>query len=394
MNRLKIGIITHNFPTSDTDRQNAGIFVYDLAKALSQKSEVVVFSPGPENIVKNLGGIRVHFFKFNQKLGNLKLYNPGHLLQLGNFFINGRKSLDSFLNKNPGIDFIISMWAFPSGFFAYNAFKKKNIPYAIYSLGSDIYIYAKRPLVKNLVKKYLNEAGFLLADSPDLVSELEKITGKKATFLPSASNFPGLKTRKAVRSKKIVLTFLGRMEKIKGVDIFVNALILLQGDIDKFTINFIGDGSFYDYVKTSLNDYPNAKLWGNLDNTKKIAEVLRNSDWLVIPSRSDSIPLVFSEAMKLSLPVIAADLPDLKYLVKKYKVGYLFKSGSIRDLTSVLRKVLTEKENHSDFRVNTIEAAKIFDLSKSSDKLISLIKRSLRFSPSAAILKQNLPKGK
>lgn len=43
---MKILIITHNYPVSAGDRQNAGIFVYDFAHELVKYAEVTVFCPG------------------------------------------------------------------------------------------------------------------------------------------------------------------------------------------------------------------------------------------------------------------------------------------------------------------------------------------------------------
>src|SRR3989338_3481981 len=166
MKKLKIGIITHNFPLSEKDRQNAGTFVYDFAKALNKKAKVVVFAPGAKNQIKEIGGIKTYFFKFKEKLGDLRIYNPLHLFKLVYFFIKGKKALNRFINENSDIDFILSMWAFPSGFFAYDIFRRKKIPYAIYSLGSDIYVYAKKPILKTLINTYLASAKFRIADSP------------------------------------------------------------------------------------------------------------------------------------------------------------------------------------------------------------------------------------
>lgn len=377
MKKLKIGIITHNFPSSISDRQNAGIFVYDFAKAMNKNTEIVVFSPGPADDIRNIGGIKTHFFKFKGKLGDLKIYNPFDLLKFANFFIKGRKALNSFIDKNPDIDFVISMWAYPSGFFANKILKKRNIPYAIYCLGSDIYIYAKKPLLKEFIQAYLKESAFNLADSPDLAAKTDLLSNSKTIFVPSASN---ISKEIIVRKKnlKTVLTFMGRLEKVKGIDIFIDALKLLNSDANNYQINIIGSGSLENYINSQLTylDKLSVKIWGNINNPKKISSILIGSDWLVIPSRSDSIPLVFSESMKLSLPVIVSSLPDLKYLVKKYNVGMTFKTGSVNSLASVL-KLTSKNENYREYEKNTKKAAEIFDLKIISDKLLRLIKKNL-----------------
>lgn len=375
MKELKIGIFTHNFPVSEKDRQNAGVFVFDLARSLNRFAEVVVLAPGSDETVKMVAGLKIYSFKFIDKLGNLKVYNLSHLFKFGKFFISGNKALEKIIDENRDLDFVISMWAYPSGFFANRVFKTLGVPYAVYALGSDIYVYGKKPILKNLIKKYLLDAKFLVADSPDLAKEVEKISGKKTHFLPSASSIR-LKTQKIKnKNPKIIFTFLGRLEKIKGIDIFMDALEDL--DSAKLKVNIIGDGSLFNNIKEESKNRPWIKLWGNISDFYKIAAILKNSDWLIIPSRSDSIPLVFSEAMKLSLPVIASDLPDLMYLIKKYRVGLLFKKENKSDLSKVLKKALIKNPDYLQFKKNTKEAAKIFNLGLTSAKLMDLIRLNI-----------------
>src|SRR3989344_2416928 len=181
--KLKIGLITHNFPNSDKQRMNAGIFSFDLAKALSKKAEVVVFSPGTSKGKRRIGGIMAYFFEFSAKLGSLKIYNPLHFIKFISFFISGEKALNQFIRENPDIDFVISMWAFPGGDFANYFNRKFKIPYAIYCLGSDIYIYAQKPILKNMIKKYLMSAKFILADGIDLADKTEQLSGRRVQFL-------------------------------------------------------------------------------------------------------------------------------------------------------------------------------------------------------------------
>ena len=373
MKKLKIGIITHNFPSSESDRQNAGIFVYDLAKELNKKAEVLVFSPGPSDIVKKISSIKTYFFKFEKKLGSLKVSNPKDLLSFANFFFKGNQSFVSFLDKNRDLDFIISMWAFPSGFFAYKALRKYGIPYSIYCLGSDIYIYSKKPILKNEITKYLKSAKFLTADSPDLANETKELSGKETIFLPSSSAL-NIEKSSAKKNSKTVFTFLGRLEKVKGIDILIETFTELKNE--KYQLNIIGDGSLTKWIKQQTGNNPNIRILGNISNHKKISSILNNSDWLIIPSRSDSIPLVFSESMKHNLPVITSDLPDLKYLVNKFKIGYVFEKENTQSLKKIIEATLAGRSNHKEFKKNTKKAAEIFDLKKTSDKLINLVKQN------------------
>lgn len=373
---MKIGILTHNFPLSKDDRQNAGVFVYDLAEELSKKNNVVVFAPGKKNGTQMMGRVKIHWFKWKEgKLGNLRLWNPIDLFKLISFFINGFRQLDNFYLQNK-IDQVIAMWAFPSGLFAYLLNKKFHVSYCVWALGSDIYIYAQKPFLKGLIRKILHNARVLLADGIDLTRQVEDLSGKKCHLLPSASRFENIEQKISKKEKSISIAFLGRMEAVKGADVLIEALMRIKGH-KIFKVHMMGAGSLLSILKKRVNQNglsDQVKFYGNVGDKNAITKVLSRSDWIVIPSRSDSIPLVFSEAMKMKLPVIASDLPDLKYLVKKYKIGYTFPVEDSKSLSEILKALPTRADERNRFVKNTKNVAKIFSIESSARQLIEYIK--------------------
>lgn len=376
---MNIGIITHNFPLSLKDRQNAGIFVNDIAQELAIKNRVTVFSPAEEGRGNRVGGVKIVNFPTikGKKLGDFKFWNPIDAVRFFSLFIGGFLKLSGFIKKNK-IDVNVVMWAFPSGVFSYFAKKIYKIPYVTWCLGSDIYVYGKLPLIKYVVRAILRSSDFVFADGIDLAKEVESISGRKCIFIPSASKAK-FKRGHIKREKGVIsLAFVGRMESIKGPDIFLEALGLIGEDLSKFKAYFIGDGSLLETLKKKVKDMHLDKqivFYGNIDDFQRISDVTRVTDWLVIPSRSDSIPLVFSEAMKCATPVVTSDLPDLKYLIEKYKVGYLFNKGDFRSLASIMRRLPDSDKERNMFSKNTKLAAINFSIEKSSERLMSYLNK-------------------
>lgn len=374
---MKVNVFTHNFPNSSRDRKNAGIFVYDFCEELNNKVNVVVCHPDKKKKKKKVGSVRVKTFSWfgGKSLGRLKLWNPLDIVRFISLFYGGFTSIGD-LEK---VDINIAMWAFPSGVFAYLAKRIHKTPYIVWCLGSDIYIYAKLPIIRSVVKKVLKNADYVFADGIDLGKKVERLLKRECIFLPSASKVEFRKSKATKKDKdKIVLTFMGRMESVKGPDIFLEALVLLKKDLSKYKINYIGDGSLLTGLKQRVKEEgvdKHIKFYGNINDFQRISDILKGSDWLVIPSRSDSIPLVFSEAMKNGLPIIASDLLDLEYLIDNYKVGYIFKKENINSLERVLGELSKAKEERSIFVNNTKSAAKDFDLKTSADKLLGFLKK-------------------
>lgn len=372
-----IGIITHNYPANSADRQNAGVFVYDLATELSKKNKVSVYFPGASSKGNHQGKVKTQTFKVigGKKLGDFKIWNPLDSIRLFQFFISGFSNLSHFLH-NKKINVNIVMWAFPSGIFAYYAKKRFGIPYVVWCLGSDIYIYGQKPIFKQIVRAVLRNADFVFADGIDLAQKTETLFGGRCTFVPSASNVASKVSKVQKMSGVTTLTFVGRLEKVKGVDVLINSLAKVK-NLDKFKINIIGGGSLQKELEDKIaseNLENHVTFYGNISDFQKISGIVRSSDWLIIPSRSDSIPLVFSEAMKCGTPIIASALPDLSYLVKTYNVGYLFNPGSFRQLAGIIVKLPKLKSEQKKFAANTRKAANDFSIEKSAQKIVSYIK--------------------
>ena len=371
-----IGIITHNLPYNLGNRQNAGIFVYDIAQEIAVNNSVVIFCPAEGGRKSKLGKLSIINFPVisGNKLGNLKFYNPVDIFRFIIFFISGTFSLVRFItHKNITVN--ISMWAFPSGVFAYLAKIFFGIPYVTWCLGSDIYVFAKKPILKNIIRLILRNSSFVFADGLDLSHKVEKLSGKKCIFIPSATNVK-YRRKAFLKSKNIInLVYVGRLELIKGPDILLRALTLIKKDISRFIIHIIGDGSLLESLKKKAidNNISNQIVFhGNID-FREISNIVNKADWLIIPSRSDSIPLVFSESMKCGTPIIASNLPDLKYLIDKYKVGILFKKNDSRGLANLITKLPKLNSDRVYFFKNTKIAAKDFNIEKSAHEVISYI---------------------
>jgi len=381
MSKKKIAIITHNYPDTVRDRKNAGVFVYDFAEELGKRSKVSVLHLSRRDSPFRVGQTKVFPLKWHvrKKLGHFNALNPLDYLTYTLSFLLAARSLLGFHIKNREIDFYLAMWALPSGLFGLilkTLFGKK---YAVWVLGSDVYKYSKFPIVGYFIGQVIKRSDYVFADGIDLKNKAEELSGREVLFLPSASKFnnkPLSKMRLARKKSKIRITFLGRMEPVKGPDIFLSALGRLGSKISLLDVHMIGDGSL---TKALIKEARLGKIGkhitfhGNISNPVRIKSILSTSDWLVIPSRSDSIPLVFSEAMKARTPIIASDLPDLQYLVKKYMVGLNFKKEDPKHLALILSKAMKDEKKRESYKQNTVKAARDFDVRQSVRKFIKVV---------------------
>lgn len=384
---MKIVFITHNYPLYESERSNAGIFVADLVKNMIKKRvsiEVFILNADVTRTVKKYNGRLIEHFigkgSVKKSLSKIKVYNPLDLLGLLYLFITNYRELYASLNQKE-IDFILAFWAIPSGIIADNLAKRLKIPFGIWALGSDIYVYQKYPIVNTIINRAISNAKILFADGVNLARIVSDFSGKSCQFLPSSTVFPPLANRKSLReSKNVVFAYLGRMERLKGPDIFLKSLTYLPKN-SNFHAFFLGGGDLLEELKKKSHEYglqQKVKFLGMIFDVKIIQAYLCMANYLVIPSRSDSIPLVIHEAAKCGTPVVTSSVGDMPELVKKYQIGYSFPSQNEKELSMLLRTLIKRgKNNKKYFSSNLKKFSDLFDLDIIATKLLKEIESTL-----------------
>lgn len=336
---MRIALLTHNYPQNSKDRKDAGIFLYDFASELSKKAEVFIFCPNFEGEKEKYTKVPVTWFPWKggkEKFGNWSPKNPKSILQFINLMSEGKKAGLEFAKKNK-IDFCLAAWALPAGVFAQEVKKKLGIPYATWSLGSDINQYAKLPILGATIKNVLKDADLRFANSWLLCEKITKISGKYSKFMPAVTNLQTTKV-KPEGLKGFNFLFVGRLEKVKGPDVLLEAINILAKKNLKFHMHILGDGSLLE----SLEDYKKQNkledfvTFHGRANEETVAKYMLGADRLVIPSRSESLPLVLLEAAKAGLPVIMTDVGDCKRMVQRYKVGFVANPEDAISLASAM----------------------------------------------------------
>jgi glycosyltransferase involved in cell wall biosynthesis len=132
--------------------------------------------------------------------------------------------------------------------------------------------------------------------------------------------------------------FAGRINRQKGFDLLAQAAAGLP-DIP-FRIAGNEDRRFVEGL--SLTE--NIVLAGNLSPTE-MEEVFQYARFLVFTSRSyEGFPMVFLEAMKHRIPVIAPNLAGYPEIIRDRHNGLLYTPGDAADLAAKIRMLWDDKE--------------------------------------------------
>ena len=220
---MKICILTSSYPLNILDsKAAAGLFVRDFAIELAKVDhQVYIFTQAREGDIEDDLELKVVRFNWNggeKPLARLNPLNPKELIPIISLMRNGKRSFFKLIMEEK-IDYCLVMWAFPSGYFAFQAYKECNIPYAIWSLGSDVWTLGRYPIMRWFLKRIFRNAKALFADGNDLAREVMRISGKECKFLPSTRNLPVNEIEAADINRDLKnFLFIGRWgKKTKGL---------------------------------------------------------------------------------------------------------------------------------------------------------------------------------
>lgn len=367
-------LVTTSFPDGTSGSEAAGSFVEDLAKQLSLHIMVTVLAPGKKTSIETLENLTIKRFAVPRlPLSLLKAHIPFHWRAIIKTIFSGKAALEEICEQKT-VDHIFSLWVLPSGYWAYRIKKKKGIPYSVWALGSDIWSLGKMPAIRNVLKTTITDSYRSFADGYKLANNVRSISNRDCDFLPSSRALP-LPEPKTLRSKPpFHLAYIGRWHPNKGVDILLDSLKMLDNNqwVLIKEIMICGGGPMEELVHRKCNALINQgrpiTLRGYVDK-EDAAKILHQADYLIIPSRIESIPVIFSDAMQCMCPVISTPVGDMPKLINEHNVGFLSSEPSSEALLHVIQKALTTKPN--TFTDSLIKAQPEFNIQTTAKTLIS-----------------------
>jgi len=381
-NLTHIAIMTTSFPGGEPGSEAAGSFVEDFAQELSKHVTVTIVAPSKlmrsDEKYDNLT-----ISRFEVPRLPLSLLEPANLLHWPLIFKTLRAGMYALerVTTESRIDHILALWVLPSGYWARRLWKKRGIPYSVWALGSDIWILGKIPLVKNILKGVISDSSICFADGFTLKRDVEKISGKSCEYLASTRTLPTIKRKQVSMIPPYRLAYLGRWHTNKGIDLLIEGLQLLCNDDWKLIkeVRICGGGPLAEMVKLGCDrlHFVNRPLtlMGYL-NKKEVAELFLWADYVLLPSRMESIPVVFSDAIQSECPVIAMPVGDIPYLVSKYKVGILSKEVSSKAFSAAIREAMLKPP--CTYIDGLVAIKRQFDLSLAVDRFMSFLTEGKR----------------
>lgn len=367
-----IALISTSYARSGDGSEAAGAFVADLAQELSARVPVRVIAPGRSETRTRNGSVEIWSFQAPDKpLSLLSPRNPANWPVIVRT-LRSLKRAALASNHDRQVAHALGFWALPSGWAARALQREHSVPYSVWALGSDIWSLGRLPVVRGILGSVARDATQAYADGVQLAEEAARITGKPFEFLPSTRKLVAARNSPVSIQPPFRLLFLGRWHPNKGVDLLMQALsILAEDDWAKIAeVHIAGGGPLEDLVKTEVAKLQAAgrpvRLSGFLDRDRA-CKAFAEADRLLLPSRIESIPVVYSDAMKFALPVVSMPTGDLPALIDS-GTGWLADRIDAPAFASAIRRALSSMHDEQALRAMDEK----FAIEKIADRIAAL----------------------
>lgn len=169
-------------------------------------------------------------------------------------------------------------------------------------------------------------------------------------------------------NKENLIIFVGRLEDIKGCDIFLNALKI--ADLKDFRVEILGDGSQKNELESlAKNLNINVKFLGSI---KEIQNFYKRAKIIVSSSKSEGLSNVLIESIFYKCLRVATPTNGAKELINDGVDGFLSKDFSPNELAKSIQKAINCDEKISQ---NAYKNIANFKLENIYQKWLDLIKK-------------------
>jgi D-inositol-3-phosphate glycosyltransferase len=235
------------------------------------------------------------------------------------------------------------------------------------------------------------QADLLIASTAEEADELVRAYGASAdrvavvppgvdlsTFRPLDR---GEARRKIGYSYEPLVLFVGRLERLKGVEIAIRALALLKGRANPdLRLLVLGEDSRDGDESEKERLKAIASALGVRDRVDFLGSVAHHelpyfysaADVCVMPSYTESFGLVGLEAQACACPVVASDVPGLRSVVRDEVSGYLIDGDDPSAYAERIGRLLAHPELARQMGLHGSLLAQRFSWGRTADRLETL----------------------
>jgi teichuronic acid biosynthesis glycosyltransferase TuaC len=286
------------------------------------------------------------------------LTGPGlttHNVESEAYYWGVSKTVEQLWREAP-FDVIHAHFIYPDGVVGARLARRYGVPlviteHAFWQPWLDQY-----PLVRKQAVAAAHASAFHIAVSQSVRQNIAQFTGEsdRLRVIPVGVDmevFTPLPAGQQPESDSIL--YVGRIHETKGVDVLLNAMRLLVERRPTVRLSLIG-GSFYPQwreqeerlkrLAEEINLIQHVRFLG-VQPSDQVAEAMRRSTLLVLPSRRETLGAVLIEALACGTPVVATRCGGPEDVVTE-SVGRLVPKEDPSSLAEAMEEVLDQRQRY------------------------------------------------
>ncbi len=156
---------------------------------------------------------------------------------------------------------------------------------------------------------------------------------------------PALYRREAPTFGKRV-AFVGRLDPVKGALLLIEAMATVLKTHPDATLTLAGDGPARApaAARAKALGIANAVHFAGFLTQPQVADLLANSDMLVLPSFAEGLPVVYMEALASRIPVVASRVAGVQELVEDGVTGFTVPPGDVPTLADRMARLMSDPD--------------------------------------------------
>jgi len=376
---MKIAFLTmHSCPLAQAGTKDTGgmnVYAIDTARELEAKNHTVdIFTRSHANHEEKIINISPQVRLIHVKAGENDL-NKESLAQHIDEYVSG---IDEFRSSNNLRYDIIHSHYWLSGKAGLSLSRKLSVPHvtSFHTTAAlknstpinNLEIQEREPSEREIAQKSDRIIAWTHEESESLVS-MYGASKKNISVVPigvdlqlfKKKNRETARNRFGLPANKDLILYLGRLDPIKGPDLFINTVLKLSSR--KNLEAWVVGGEKYTYEKQLLQTQSSVLT---LDEKIRFFEPIPHqqlpwlysaADILIVPSYYESFSMVTAESLATGTPVIASDVAGPASLIEDGKSGFLIKPGNATEFASKINYLLDSNktlENMSAYAPSTV----------------------------------------
>lgn len=368
--RLKVLVLSRSYP--NTVLGDFGPWVRRMVSKCATWCDLKVIAPVPycPPLVLSNYYSKFRLIERESKVDNVDVYHPRFLVGLGRTlycteavsYWAGIQALTDRLFLESSFDLIHAHFTFPDGVVGAQLAKRYGVPLVIteHALWQPSLLDAS-PVVRRQTVWAAEKANAHIAVSEAVRQSIAGFTGlpEKIHVIPNGVDekmFSPAQNKNVCRKNQIL--FVGVLNFNKGVDVLLKAMNQLIQKHDELKLVLVG-GAYYrnthvqeNHLRELAQDLGLSRhvAFVGKKSGQEVAQYMRESALLVLPSHRESFGSVLVEALASGIPVISTYCGGPEDIVQK-SVGRLVPKNNVQALAGAIEDVIENREKFSSSRL-------------------------------------------